>query len=75
MYWFLEHSVYHLGYSMPSKIPSRPIIVVSFQPEISSVLRNYLCFPLSLQLILLYSLIFINHQFSPLITTCLGWAS
>ena len=69
MHWLSEYSPDHLIVIWPwllCIIPSRPIIVVSVQPKISSFLRDNLSFSFPLLLIVFYPLILVNsiHQLS-----------
>ena len=69
MHWLSEYSPDHLIVIWPwllCIIPSRPVIIVSIQPKISSFLRDNLSFPFSLLLIVFYPLILVNsiHQLS-----------
>ena len=59
----LEHCNNHLHTRMTcmsNKIPHRLAIIISLQPEISSVRRSNLCLPLPLLLILLNPFMLIN---------------
>ena len=63
MHWLSEHRADHLSSSrsrLPSKISTRPIIVVPIQLEIPHLLRDNLSLPLPLLLVLLYPFILIN---------------
>ena len=67
MYWFSEHSTDSLcvGCSrLPYEISPRAVVVISVRPEIPSLLRDNLLFSLTLQLVFLYSFIFVDliHQ-------------
>ena len=72
VYWLSKHSANHLSSSrssMPSKISSRSIVIVPLRPKIPSFLRDYLCFPLPLLLVLLDPLILINTVHEPMHTS------
>ena len=63
MHWLSEHLVNCLRSRrprLPSKIPSRSVIVVAVRPEIPPLLRSNLAPPLALLLVLLDPLILIN---------------
>ena len=63
MYWFSKHSIDYpcIGRSrMPNKISSRSVVIVLFQLEIPSILRDQFSFPFSLLLVLLDPLILVN---------------
>ena len=63
MHWFPKHRANHLSSSrprLPNKVSSRPIIVVSVIPEIPHILRDNLCLPFRLLLVLLEPLILVN---------------
>ena len=63
MHWFSEQSVNCLGSRRPrlsSKIPLGFIIVVAIRLKIPPLLRDNLTFLLSLLLVFLHSLVFIN---------------
>ena len=67
MYWFLEHSTDSLcvGCSgLPYKISSRAVAAISVWPKIPHLLRDNLLLSLPLQLVFLYSFIFVDliHQ-------------
>ena len=50
---------------LPSKIPSRPVTIVSVQPEISPILKDNLSLSLPLLLVFLNLLIFVNTIHKP----------
>ena len=63
MHWFSEYSSDYLVAIWPCLlyiIPSRPAIVVSVRPKISSFLRDNLKFPFSLLLIVFYPFILVH---------------
>ena len=63
VYWLSEHSTDYFSSSkskMPRKIFPRSIVIVPIRPEIPSILRDHLSFPLPLLLVLLNLLILIN---------------
>nr|POE93761.1 hypothetical protein CFP56_30531 [Quercus suber] len=63
MHWFSEHRVNHLRSRKPrlsSKIPLGSVIVVAVRPEIPHLLRDNLTLPLTLLLVFLDLLVFIN---------------
>ena len=63
MHWFSEYSPDHLIAIWPCLlciIPSRPVIVVSVRPKISSFLRDNLSLPFSLLLIVFYPFILVH---------------
>ena len=63
MHWFSEYSSDRLIAIWPYLlciIPSRPVIVVSVRPKISSFLRDNLSFPFSLLLIVFYPFILVH---------------
>ena len=67
MHWFPEHNVNHLKSRrsrLLRKIPFGPAIVVAIRPEIPSLLRDNLTFPLALLLVLLdpFILIYPIHE-------------
>ena len=71
VHWFSEHSVNCLRSCKPrlsSKIPSRSVIVIVVRPEISPLLRDNLTLPISLMLVFLDSLVFINAVHEPMHT-------
>ena len=72
MHQLTEHCDDHLSSSrprLPSKISLGPVIVVSVQPEISHILRDYLCLPFPLLLVLLNPLILVNMVHEPMHTS------
>ena len=63
VYWFSEYSVNSLrvGCSgLPYEISPQAVAVVSVQPEIPPLLGDNLLFSFTLQLVFLYSFIFVN---------------
>ena len=63
MFWLSKHCVNHLRSCrprLPSKIPSRFVIIVSVRPEIPHVLRDNLSLSFPLLLVFLNPLVFIN---------------
>ena len=67
MYWFLKYSVNSLcvGCSrLPYEISPQAVVVVSVRPEIPPLLGDNLLFSFTLQLVFLYSFVFVNpiHQ-------------
>ena len=63
MHWFLKHRANHLSSNrprLPSKVSSRPIIIVSVQPEISPILKDNLSLPFPLLLVFLDPFILVN---------------
>ena len=63
MHWFPEHRVNCLSIGrpwLPSKVPSRSIVVVSVRPEIPHLLRDNLSFPFPLLLVFLNPFILVN---------------
>ena len=68
MYWLLEHRVNHLGSCgprLPSKIPSRFVIVIAVRPNIPPLLRDNLTLPLALLLVFLDPLVQADKHSSP----------
>ena len=67
VYWFLEYSVNNLRvgcFGLPYEISHRAVAVVLVRPEIPHFLGDNLLFSFTLQLVFLYSFIFVNpvHQ-------------
>ena len=63
MHRFSKHRINHLGTSrprLPSKVPSRLVVIVLVQPEIHSLLRDNLSLTFPLLLVFLNPLILIN---------------
>ena len=63
MHWLTEHCANHLSSSrprLPSKVSSRPIIVVLVRPEISPILGDNFSLPFPLLLVFLDPLILVN---------------
>ena len=63
MHWLSEHCTNYLGIgrlSLTCIIPSRPVIIVSVQPEIPHFLRDNLSLPFSLLLVVFDPLVLIN---------------
>ena len=68
MYWLSELHVNHLRSRKPrlsSKIPSRPIIIVSVRPKIPHILRDNLSLSFPLLLVFLNPLVFVNTIHKP----------
>ena len=68
MYWLSKHLVNHVRSHrprLPNKIPSGSVIIVSFWPKISPVLRGNLGLSFPLLLVFLNLLIFVNTIHMP----------
>ena len=63
LYWFLEHSINHLGAGrsrLSNKVFSRSVIIVSVRLEIPPLLRDYLSLSFPLQLVFFYPSVLVN---------------